>query len=107
MNKIKIHTILRYFLLLGVCTYVSFSIYTKIQSTLKVDNTVLVEQIEFDAEENVEEIIDFEDQFKILSMKGVEVFVNADQKYKCYKNIRQFSISSYLEYDTPPPKHSC
>ncbi len=72
-----------------------------------MDNTVLVEQIEFDVQENVEEQIHFEDQFKILSMQNVKLFVCVDQKYKCYKNIRQFSISSYLEYDTPPPKHSC
>jgi hypothetical protein len=68
-----------------------------------MDTTILVEQIEFDAEEE----IDYEDQFKILSMQVVELFVNTDLEYKCYNNIRQFSISSYLEYDTPPPRYSC
>ena len=107
MNTIKKHTILRHFLLLGVCAYVSFSIYTKIQSILDSDRTVLTEQIEFEAEENVEEEINFEDQLKVLAAQMEELFVNTDQKYMYYKNIHQYFISSYLEYDTPPPKHSC
>lgn len=108
MNKIKTHTILRYSLLVGMSAYVVFSVYNKIQSSLDIDNnTVLTEQIELDTEENTEEEIDFEDQFKTLTMQFSELFIVTDQKYKCCKNVRQFSISSYLEYDTPPPKLSC
>jgi hypothetical protein len=87
--------------------YVAFSIYNEIQSSPDIDNTVLVEQIEFDTEENAKEEIDLEDEFKTLTMPSVDSFIVTDQKYKCYKNIHQFSISSYLEYDTPPPKLSC
>lgn len=87
--------------------YVAFSLYSKIQSSLDVDTTVLTEQIEFDAEENAEEEIDFEDEVKLQAMQFVELFIVSDQKYKCNKNIDQLSRSSYLEYDTPPPKLSC
>jgi hypothetical protein len=90
-----------------MCAYVAFSVYNKIQSSLDIENTILAEQIELDTEENTEEEIDFEDQFKTLTMQSAELFIVTDQKYKCCKNVRQFSISSYLEYDTPPPKLSC
>ena len=107
MNKVKTHTILRYSLLVGLLAYMSFSVYNKIQDTIDTNNIVFAEQIEFDAEENAEEEINFEDQLKVLTMHAAELFIHTDKRYKYYKNAHQYSISSYLEYDTPPPKLAC
>lgn len=107
MRKIKIHSILRYSLFVGVWMYISFSIYNKIQSFADVNDSALVEQIEFDAEESPKEGIDLEDELEVLTTKPTELLAVTNKESKYYKNIRQFPISSYLEHHTPPPKRSC
>lgn len=107
MKKIKIHTILRYSLFVGMWMYISFSVYNKIQSFVDINNTALIEQIEFDAEESSKEEINLEDEIEVLTAKFVELLMIANQESKYYRNIREFPISSYLEHHTPPPKRSC
>ncbi len=66
---------------------------------------MLVEQIEFDAEENLKVEINLEDELEVLTAKSIELLTIRSQESKYYKNIHQFPISSYLEHHTPPPKN--
>ena len=92
--------------MVGICAYVTFLVYNKIESSLDIDTTMFTEQLELD-EEKTEKEIDFQDEVQLLTMQSVELSIITDQKYNYYNYTHQFSRSSYLEYDTPPPKRFC